>query len=85
MKHMSAKQIALDLIGTLPDDISEDGLMSQLRFALTIHRRGEEAARGENLIPHAEVKRRPLYVVGKQVGFDRAKSVPLRRSESAAS
>lgn len=34
---------------------------------------------------HAEVKRRPLYVVGKQVGFDRAKSVPLRRSESAAS
>jgi dolichol-phosphate mannosyltransferase len=24
---------------------------------------------------HAEVKRRPLYVVGKQVGFDRAASV----------
>jgi hypothetical protein len=52
------KQQVIELVDKLPDDVSGETIISELIFRLTILRRGEEAARGENVVSHEEAKRR---------------------------
>ena len=54
----TAKQLAQEVIEDLPDDASIDAIVEQLQFRSTILRRGEDAARGVNVISHEEAVRR---------------------------
>ena len=53
----SAKQEAIELLDTLPDDVSTDVILDELLFVQTIKERIAEADRGET-IGHDEVKKR---------------------------
>ncbi len=50
----TAKQEVLDLLETLPGDVSMDTLLEQIRFKAKILRSLEQADRGE-VVPHEEV------------------------------
>lgn len=52
----SEKQQVLELIDMMPDEVSAETIISELQFRILMLRRGEEARRGENLIPHEDVK-----------------------------
>ena len=53
----SAKQEALELIDTLPDDVSTGIILEEPLFLQTIKERIAEADRGET-VSHEEVKKR---------------------------
>ncbi|HLF76173.1 MAG TPA: hypothetical protein VJB57_01665 [Dehalococcoidia bacterium] len=53
----SAKQEAIEIIDTLPDDVSTDVILEELLFVQTIKERIAEADRGET-VSHDEVKKR---------------------------
>jgi hypothetical protein len=52
------KQLAIDLIGQLPDNISTETIITELQFRLMILRRAEEADRGENVVSEEEAMQR---------------------------
>jgi hypothetical protein len=52
------KQQAIDLIERLPDDVSTETILVELRFKKLMLRRGEDAARGERLVSHLDAKHR---------------------------
>jgi hypothetical protein len=53
----TAKQEAVELLDMLPDDVTMETLIAELRFKASVLRGLEQAARGEG-ISHDEVKQR---------------------------
>jgi hypothetical protein len=51
------KQAAMDLISTMPDEVSTETIVAELEFKLLILRR-REAARSGATVSHAEAKQR---------------------------
>lgn len=52
------KQQALELIDSMPDQVSAETIITELQFRLTVLRRGEDAGRGHQLMTHDEAKSR---------------------------
>jgi hypothetical protein len=52
------KQQVMEFIGRMPEGVSAETIITELRFRLTVLRRGSEAERSENLTTHEEAKRR---------------------------
>ncbi len=48
------KQVAIELIDRMPENISTETIITELQFRLTVMRRGVDAERGEQLISHDE-------------------------------
>jgi len=42
----------------LPDDVSTETILTELQFKLMMLRRGADAERGKNLVPHDEARER---------------------------
>jgi hypothetical protein len=53
----SPKAQALEMISSMPDEVSTETILAELQFTLLIERRRESARRG-NVVSHDEAKRR---------------------------